>query len=118
MSVAASTSDYVTMICQGVYIVHNFNAYSTKIWHIIIIMKTSDVKIKQCPFTLLQNLKDGQTALFHVVVKGQEHVDLIEKMLEQGASPNIQDVVSILYRYKLFPQSEPYHYVSVVYSTI
>lgn len=39
-------------------------------------------------------MKDGQSALFHVVMKGQERVDLVEKMLEQGANPNIQDVVS------------------------
>ena len=39
-------------------------------------------------------MKDGQSALFHVVMKGQERVDLVEKMLEQGANPNIQDAVS------------------------
>ena len=43
-----------------------------------------------------QNLKDGQTALFHVAVKGQGCVDLIEKMVQQGANPNIQDAVSII----------------------
>lgn len=43
-----------------------------------------------------QNLKDGQTAIFHVAVKGQGCVDLIEKMVQQGANPNIQDAVSIL----------------------
>lgn len=43
---------------------------------------------------VLQNLQDGQSALFHVVVKGQKQVDLVEKMLEQGANPNLQDTVS------------------------
>ena len=48
-------------------------------------------------YIVLQNLKDGQSALFHVVVKGQKRVDLVEKMLEQGADPNIQDAVSIIF---------------------
>jgi ankyrin repeat protein len=43
-----------------------------------------------------QNMKDGQTAIFHVAVKGQGCVDLVEKMVQQGANPNIQDAVSIL----------------------
>ena len=46
-----------------------------------------------------QNLKDGQSALFHVVVKGQRRVDLVEKMLEQEANPNIQDAVSMIKRH-------------------
>lgn len=51
------------------------------------------------PVVFFQNLKDGQSALFHVVVKGQKRVDLVEKMLEQEANPNIQDVVSIIKRH-------------------
>ena len=39
-------------------------------------------------------MKDGQSALFHVVMKGQERIDLVEKILEQGANPNIRDAVS------------------------
>ena len=30
-------------------------------------------------------------------MKGQERVDLVEKMLEQGANPNVQDAVRIIY---------------------
>ena len=52
------------------------------------------MRIEIACFFVLQN--DGQTALLHVVLKGLERVDLIGKMLEQGANPNIQDAVSIL----------------------
>lgn len=41
-------------------------------------------------------LQDGQSALFHVIVKGQKRADLVERMLEQGANPNIQDAVSMI----------------------
>ena len=50
----------------------------------------------ECLLIVFQNLKDGQSALFHVVMKGQRHIDLVEKMLEQGANPNIQDAVSMI----------------------
>lgn len=41
-------------------------------------------------------MKDGQTALFPVVMRGQGCVDLVEKMVQQGANLNTQDAVSIL----------------------
>ena len=58
-----------------------------------------------CLAIVRQNTKDGQSALFHVVMKGQERVDLVEKMLEQGANPNIQDAVSGYTRYCWVPIS-------------
>ena len=43
--------------------------------------------------TVYYSQKTGWTALFHVAAKGK--VDLVQKLVDQGANPNIHDIVGL-----------------------